>query len=253
MDTRIKLILPLCILMILIFDFSNGYSRDKHARILVFAGAGMKEPLNEIGKSFTDKFRIAVDYDFEGSGRLGNKILAGQMPDLLISGGERWAKLLKAKGLIKNYRQVACHIPVIIANNNTTKINCLNDLAKQDIRLIIGDERACAIGKATGIIFKKAGLDKSKLNIIAMGVTVKQLVYWIEQNNADASIVWRADAANSGKVKIIDIPESINYIDIIPVCTMSRPEHPKIASKYIKFILSEGKTVFEKCGFITTY
>ncbi len=225
--------------------------------ILVFAGAGMREPLDEIGKEFTKIYNIEVVYDYEGSGRLGNKILAGQRPDIFIPGAERWAKLLKEKGHVKAYQAIAFHIPVIIAPFGSSKIVRLQDFLKKDVRLVTGDEMACAIGKATLQIFSSAGLDKAGMNIIAKGVTVKQLLFWIEQNNADAGIVWRADAVQSGKVKIVDIPIAINHIDIIPVCTMTKTKpkgiYGKTVLKYIKFLLNEGRVEFKKHGFKTDH
>ena len=49
------------------------------------------------------------------SGRLGNKILAGQKPDVFILGSEKWAKILQ-KTILKNCTSIAYHIPVIITS-----------------------------------------------------------------------------------------------------------------------------------------
>ncbi len=217
--------------------------------ILVFAGAGMRQPLDKIGKTFAKKYKTNVIYDYEGSGRLGNKILAGQRPDVYIPGAERWAELLKEKGYVKNYQAVALHVPVIITPPDNLKVNSLHDFLKQGVKIVLGDGRACAIGKAGSLIFKNAGLDKTKMNVIAGGATVKQILYWVRQNNADAGLVWRADAIQAGGLRILSISKNINYIDMIPVCTMCSPRHPERASKYIEFVLQEGKEQFKKDGF----
>ena len=75
--------------------------------LLVFAGAGMRLPLDVIGKEFEKHYHVQVVYDYEGSGRLGNKILAGQRPDVFISGAERWAKILKEKDYVRSYAPIA--------------------------------------------------------------------------------------------------------------------------------------------------
>ncbi len=217
--------------------------------VLVFAGAGMRVPLNEIGKQFEAKYGIKVVYDYEGSGRLGNKILAGQRPDTFIPGSEKWARTLQKKGYIKKYAPIAYHIPVIITPLDSVKVNSLQDFMKKDVRLVLGDAKACAIGRVGNRIFKKAGLDETKMHVVARGVTVKQLVHWIEGKNADASIVWHADAVESGRVRIIPIPKEVNCIAQIPVCTMKQPYHPKLAAKYIDYLLTEGKVIFKKYGF----
>ena len=232
------------------FDVSPQKASEKESsEILVFAGAGMRKPLDEIGRAFEIKYRIKVLYDFEGSGRLGNKILAGQRPDVYIPGAEQWAELLKEKGYVKSYQAIALHIPVIITSSNNLKVNFLHDFFKKGVNVVLGDGRACAIGKAASLIFKNAGLDETKMNVLARGVTVKQILYWVRQNSADAGLVWRADAIQAKGLRIITIPESINYIDMIPVCTMNSPRHPESAIKYIEFVLQEGKAQFKKDGF----
>ena len=232
-------------LLILLFPLSVWAGEA----LLIFAGAGMRLPLNVIGKEFEKRYHVQVIYDYEGSGRLGNKILAGQKPDVFIPGSERWAKILKKKGYVKKYFPIAYHIPVIITPLDDTKVNSLKDFLKKDVRLVLGDPKACAIGKVSQKIFKKAGLDEKKMQIVARGVTVKQLVHWIEGENADASIVWHADAVQSGKVRIISIPKEINHIVMIPVCKMTQTPHPEITKKYIEFLLTEGKKIFAKFGF----
>ena len=227
---------------------STAFAQKESKELLVFAGAGMRLPLNEIGKNFEKKYRVKVLYDYEGGGRLGNKILVGQTPGVFIPGSDRWAKILKEKGYINDYTPIAFHTPVIVTPKGNSKVNSLSDFLDSDNRIVLGDIKACAIGSVSAAIFKKAVLEESRMNVKARGVTVKQLVLWIEGNNADASIVWKADAIQSGKVRFIDIPEQYNSISIIPVCLMVK--HKKQASQYLGYLLSaEGKEIFRKYGF----
>jgi len=127
-------------------------------------------------------------------------------------------------------------------------VNSLGDFLDSNNRLVLGDARAAAIGSASAAIFKKAGIDESRMNVRAKGQAVKQLVLWIEENNADASIVWKADAVQSGRVRIVGIPEQYNIRSIIPVCQMVK--HKKETNEYIHYLLGvEGKAIFKKHGF----
>ena len=236
------------LILLACFVSSTAFAPKKSKKLLVFAGAGMRLPLNEIGENFEKKYRVKVLYDYEGSGRLGNKILVGQTPGVFIPGSDRWAKILKEKGYINDYTPIALHTPVIVTPMGNSKVNSFSDFLDNDNRIVLGDIKACAIGRVSAEIFKKAGIEESKMNVRARGVTVKQLVLWIEGNNADASIVWKADAVQSGKVRFIDIPEQYNSISIIPVCRMVK--HKKQASQYLGYLLSaEGKEIFGKYGF----
>ena len=238
----------LFLVILVCFVPSTAFAQKEFKELLVFAGAGMRLPLNEIGKRFERKYEVKVVYDYEGSGRLGNKILVGQTPDVFIPGSDKWAKILKKKGYINDYTLIAYHTPVIITPKGNSTVNSLDDFVNNKNRIILGNAKACAIGGVSAAIFKKAGIEESKMNVKGRGVTVKQLVLWIEGNNGDGSIVWKADAVQSGKVRIIDIPEQYNFISIIPVCQMNK--HKKETSQYVGYLLSaEGKKIFKKYGF----
>ena len=227
---------------------SPVFAGKEPKEILVFAGAGMRAPLNEAGKVFEKLYGVKILYDYGGSGRLGNKILAGQSPDVYIPGSGKWAKILKAKGYVEDYSPVAYHDPVIITPQGSSKVNSLDDFSGRGTRLVLGDVKACAIGGASAAIFKEAGMEESALNIISRGFTVKQLILWIEGKNADAAIVWKADAIQSGRVKILEIPAKYRIRNIIPVCRM--PKRKKEANEYIHYLLSDaGRAIFKKYGF----
>jgi len=235
-------VLPAC------FVSSTVFAQKELKELLVFAGAGMRAPLSAIGEKIEKIYGIRIIYDYEGTGRLGNKILAGQSPDVFIPGSGKWAKILKKKGYVKNYSPLAYHTPVIITPAKNSKVNSLDDFANSSNRFVLGGVKTCAIGGASAEIFQKAGIEQSGMNIRALGVSVKQLVLWVEGNNADASIVWKADAVLSGQVRIIAIPEQYNVTSIIPVCQMVK--HKKEANKYIHYLLGvEGKLIFKKYGF----
>jgi len=230
------------------FVASTVFAQKEDKELLVFAGAGMRKPLNEIGPRMKELYGITVLYDYEGSGRLGNKILAGQTPDVFIPGSDKWTIILKKKGCVTYCAPIAWHTPVIITPKENNKINSLGDFTGSNSRLVLGDIRACAIGGVSAAIFKKAGLEESGMNVRARAVSVKQLVLWIEGNNADAAIVWKTDAAQSGKVRIIGIPEQYNVKSIIPVCRMAR--HKKETNEYMHYLLGvEGRAIFKKHGF----
>jgi molybdate transport system substrate-binding protein len=240
-----KLALMVFILITTIWPHS-GWADDF---LLVFAGAGMRTALDEIAMRFEAESGIRVVHDYEGSGRLASKILAGQQPDVFIPGAEKWAKLLKGKGHVKTYFGLAYHIPVILTPANNAKVSSLRDFTRAGVRLVLGDPRACAIGRTGGRLLEKAGLDESKLNVIARGVTVKQLVRWVEFGNADATIAWHADGFGNDKVRIVLIPDEVNCADIIPGCEMTNAPHPEAAAKYLEYLAAHGREVFEKHGF----
>jgi molybdate transport system substrate-binding protein len=231
--------------------FATAAAQAIAQELLVFAGAGMRRPLMEIGDQFERKTGIRVVNDFAGSGRLGNKILLGQKPAVFIPGGAKWAKILVTKGYIRNYTPIAYHTPVIITPKGNRNITSLQGFCNTDNRVVLGDPKAAAIGGISERIFQKSSIRPSMINVKARGGTVKQLVLWVEGNNADAAIVWRADAVQSGKVRVVELADGDIVVDIIPLCLME--EDNEAATQYAHYVLSaEGKKVFEAHGFKAT-
>ncbi len=146
-----------------------GFCPVATAELLVFAGAGMRAPLSELGRNFTQDNGTEVVYDFAGSGRLGGKVLMGVSPDLFIPGSDKWAEKLKDEGFIRKCVPLAYHTPVIITPKGTHKVGKINDLTRKDIRIALGDPEAAAIGRNNRKLFKRANLDPAAMNIVARG------------------------------------------------------------------------------------
>ena len=225
----------------------SGYASD----LLVFAGAGMRIPLIELGENFTAQTGIRVVYDFDGSGRLGGKVLMGVKPDLFIPGSDKWALKLKDEGYVRECFSIAYHTPVIIRPKGNNKVKSLNDLSNKKNKIALGDRKACAIGRNNQRMFKEVGLLPVEMNVVARGLTVKQLVQWVESGVVDASIVWRADAVQSDRVSTIEIPSDINLIDRIPTCLMTQLNDPQSAIKFWNYLRGNGHEIFAKHGFQT--
>ncbi len=219
------------------------------AELLVFAGSGMRAPLEELGKSFSDETGIEVVFDFDGSGRLGSKMLMGVKPDLFIPGSDQWALKLKKEGLVEECVAIAYHTPVIITPKGNHKVKSLSDLTRPDVKIALGDFKAAAIGQNNERLFKRAGLDPATMNIVARGISVKQLVSWVETNSVDAAIVWAADAFHSEKLETIAIPAYVNQIDTIPICKLKDPGHPVEATRFWDYLLVKAPAIFSKHGF----
>lgn len=234
----------LFLLFLLIFVTSTGFA----AELLIFAGAGLRAPLEELGSSFSRETGVKVVFDFDGSGRLGSKMLMGVKPDLFIPGADKWALRLQKEGLAEDCVAIAYHTPVIITPKGHHKVKSLSDLTRPDIKIALGDEKAAAIGRNNVRLFQQAGLDPSSMNIVARGINVKQLVNWVETTSVDAAIVWAADALQA-EVETVAIPAEVNQIDIIPICRLKDPVHPGDAIRFWHYLLAEAPAMFSKYGF----
>ncbi len=225
--------------------------------IHVYCGAGMRKPMDEIAKDFEKEYGVKVLCDYAGSGYLLAKIEATKSGDIFVPGDYIYVKKLLDKGEIIEYKNFTKHIPVIVVpKGNPKNITCFEDLAKPGVRLAIGDENI-AIGVAMKKILANAekyhpGIsEKIMKNVVVKGATVKQVLLYAIEGQVDAAVVWRADALeNKGKVDIIPINESYNVIKTVPIAILKFTKDEKLARKFYDFVLTRGREIFEKHGFV---
>ncbi|SHI33898.1 molybdate transport system substrate-binding protein [Dethiosulfatibacter aminovorans DSM 17477] len=219
--------------------------------LLVYSGAGLKKPMAEIGEMFEDETGIMVEYIFGGSAQLLSQIEISGKGDVFISGSMDSYNSADNKGLVLPCLQVAYHVPVIgVPEGNPANIQSLEDMTKQGVKIVLGDEKANAVGKAAQRIITKTGLTGINDNVVAKTATVNELAIHLEMEDADASIITKDLASHMEGIEIIEIPVELNSIEIIPVCTLTSSENTGVSNEFIEFVSSgKGKAIFEKYGF----
>ncbi|EHP87432.1 molybdate ABC transporter substrate-binding protein [Methanotorris formicicus] len=255
MDKKIA-IFGLLIVGIVLASGCMQKSETKEEVIHAYVGAGMQKPMDEIGKMFEKKYGIKVEYDYAGSGYLYSKILASNEGDIFMPGAHFYLKELEKRGYILEYKNFTKHIPVIVVQKGNPKnITCLEDLGKPGVKVALGDENI-AIGKTFKKILKKAekynpGIsEKINKNVVVKGATVKQVLLYAIEGQADAAVIWRADAVeNKDKVDIIPINPKYNVIKTVPIAILKTTKNKENAERFYNFVLTEGKDVFKKYGF----
>ncbi|WP_292459802.1 molybdate ABC transporter substrate-binding protein [Methanothermococcus sp.] len=233
----------------------NG-KENTEASIHAYVGAGMQQPMDEIGKEFEKKYNIKVNYDYAGSGPLYSKILASNKGDIFMPGAYFYVSELSKRGYIIDCTNITKHIPVIVVKKGNPKnITSLEDLGKPGIKLSLGEENI-AIGRTFNKILTKAEKDhpsitkKIKNNTVVRGATVKQTLLYVELGQADAAVVWRADAMeDKDKVDIVPIDPKYNIIKTVPIAILKTTKNEKNAKLFYDFVNTKGKEIFKKYGF----
>ena len=226
--------------------------QEKHIRL--YAGAGLRRGVDAIVAEFTKQSGIEVEVDYGGSGMIISRAREDQDADLFMPGDVWYVDRLQEKaGLIESKTDVASFVPVIItAKGNPLKINSLNDMLRDDLKIALGNPKACQVGRLTAKIFKKNGLDLSKITP-KESLTVNELGVWVKMHDVDAAIVWDAIAANIAKdVECVEIPKDQNIISRVVIGLMKTSKDKKSAQKFIDFLVSsKGKEILDSKGYRT--
>jgi len=258
-----KQVLIISLLLIALFAVFSGCTGSQGAvagtsgavkEIMVYCGAGMSEPMEEIASEFTAETGIEVNYNFGGSGTLLSQMEITEKGDVYMPGSTADFNTAKDKGFIASEALVAYHVPVIaVPKGNPAGITCLADLGNEDVKVELGDPSACAIGRLGNKIIEKNKLNSTIYpNVVSRGATVNEVVMHTALGNADASIIWE-DLGDSDDLELIYIPNSGNIVKVVPVGALTFSKNPEEAQEFVDFVSSEkGLSIFEDYGF-TTY
>ena len=221
--------------------------------ILVYSGAGLKKPMNEIGAAFTEKTGINVEYNFAGSGTLISQMELSRKGDAFIPGGTPDYRIAQDKGLVGEPGYVAYHVPIIaVQKGNPQNITSVDDFARPGLKIALGGAESTAIGRAGDKLFQKHGiLDAVEKNVVLRAPTINEVVVAMNMGTADAALL-TLDMINPEKMDPIDLAQEDGLTLIVPIGQTTFTTQPDTARQFATFVTSdEGKAIFAKHGFPT--
>ncbi len=256
-----KKMVVICMLVLLgvVTAFSGctgtaGASGEENEEILVYCGAGMREPMELIADKFTEETGVSVNYIYGGSNTILSQIELTGMGDVYMPGATYYFDSAKSKGFVSEEELVVYHIPVIATpKGNPANIQSLEDLGREGVKVELGDPLAAAIGKLSNQIIEKNGLNETIYpNVVTRAATVNEIIVHTALGQVDGSIVWE-DLIDTEKFDVIYIPSEQNIIKIVPIGTLTMSENPEAAQAFVDYVVSdEGFEIFRETGF-TTY
>ncbi len=227
---------------------------EETASLMVYSGAGMRKPMDEIGTVFEEQYGVEVGYNYAGSNALLSQMELTQEGDCYMPGATKYIDIATEKGFIDYKQNICYHIPVItVPKGNPANITGLEDFTRDDVKLVFGDPQAAAIGSTSVKILEQNNLyDEVWPNVIATLPTMNEVMMQIAMSQADASINWWDTVKFVDEIDVVEIPKEQNIINIVPIGRTTFSQHPETAQQFVDFVASdEGKAIFTKHGFIT--
>ena len=221
--------------------------------ILVYSGAGLKKPMNDIGKAFTDKYGITVEYNFAGAGTLVSQMELSRKGDAFVSGGTPDYRVAQDKGLVGDPEYIAYHVPIIaLQKGNPKNITSVDDFTRPGLKLALGGVESTAIGKAGDKLFEKHGIrDAVEENVVLRAPTINEVIIAMEMGTVDAALL-TLDSINHETMDTIDLPQEDGLTLIVPIGPTTFTKQPDAVRQFVEFVTSdEGKAIFAGYGFPT--
>ena len=247
-----KHVYALILLIVLLSGCSN--QTQQKTVITVSSASSLSDVLQDAATQFQAEHpTINIQFNFGASGSLKEQIEQGAPVDLFLSASSEKYEELVNEQLIDNSVNLASNEIVLITSvKSTVNLHEFSDLVHDDIEKI-------AIGTPTVVpagTYGKQALDyydvwTSIENKIVYAKDVRQVLTYVETNNAQAGIVYKTDALSSDKVRIVNTAgESSHDAIFYPAGVVNSTKAPKEASLFLQYIQSEDvQHIWEQYGF----
>ncbi|HDR1187521.1 TPA: molybdate ABC transporter substrate-binding protein [Pasteurella multocida] len=223
------------------------------ADLYLYAGAGLKDPVEKIVKQFEKETGNNVTIEYGGSGQLLARYNTVKTGDLYLPGSSDYVEKLEKTGDVKASAPLVLHIPVMaIRKEKSAGIDSFKALAESNLRLGIGDSKAMALGKGAEKMLELSGY-QAQLNdkIVVKAATVKQLMLYLLNGDVDAAVVGRSGAWKvRDKVDLLPNPAGTPE-EKVTIALLASTKHPKEAKQLLDLFNSEqGVKYFVDEGFL---
>ncbi len=231
--------------------FLLGASSVSSADLTVFAAASTTDVMKALAAKFKENGGENIRFNFASSGALARQIDAGAPADLYVSANVRWMNYLEEKDLLLagTRTNIACNALVLVAPKNSvmTFEGFPSNLKRM---LAVGEFRSVPAGTYAEAALKSLGWLDDVEGKLVKGTNVRTVLMYVERGEVDAGIVYRTDAMQSAKVKVIGTFPEDSYPPIVyPVACLKTGSAS--AKTFMEFLKSEtAKAVFKQYGFI---
>jgi molybdate transport system substrate-binding protein len=180
-----------------------------HAETLTIgADHSLKAAFHEILPMFESEYGATVRVVYGSSQTLRRQIEKGAPIDVFLSAAVEEVEKLQKKGLTLNgglgiYAQTSL-VLVMSTTSPTMQISLRDVLLIRGARIALGDPKTSALGAITARALTKLNPAYKYRSNLLHAQHSEEIVNLVHTGEADVGIVYRADAINSGQVRIID-------------------------------------------------
>lgn len=205
--------------------------------LMVYCGAGMKQPFQEIANAFQELTGCEMNVTFANAAQIQTQISEAQEGDFFIAGAA--GELKPVADYVEHSVNLVKHIPVLaVAAGNPKNITAITDLASEEIVTVTGDAESTPIGKIAVQIFADFEIT-DQVNLAATTTTAPQLATLISLGEADAAIIWKENCNVEG-VEICELAEMDAYIKTIPAARLYFGSNAEAAEAFLEYLNTEA-------------
>ncbi|QBH98735.1 molybdate ABC transporter substrate-binding protein [Limnobaculum zhutongyuii] len=223
------------------------------AELHLYAGAGLRQPVESIVKQFEQDTGHKVVIEYGGSGQILTRFNLTKAGDVFLPGSADYVEKLQQQGEVSSSYPLVLHTPVMAVRKATGgDIHTLAELAKSNLKIGMGDPKAIALGKSGEQLLVASGYEKElKAKIVVQATTIKQLLIYLLNGDVDAAVIGRSDAIkNQDTLTLLPSPDGIPE-EVATIAVLKTSTQPEIAKQLAEFFASpQGIKNFTDRGYL---
>lgn len=223
--------------------------------INVAAAISLQESLNQIGKDFHEQTNQDVAFQFGASGTLATQIREGAPIDLFISADRASLDPLVAEKIADTNTRIIVrnNLVLIVPADSKSPPKDFGDLSDQQYkRIAIGEPRVVPAGRYAMQVLTSLNLADSLRDRLVFGANVRQVLQYVERGEADAGIVYKTDALQSGnKIQLLKTADAATHDPIVyPAGVILKSPNRSAAQAFLEYLTTEpAQKIFVEKGF----
>ena len=223
-----------------------GMGAPAHGETLSIAAPhSLRAPFQEIVRLFEQEYGVPVEVQYGPSQTLRRQIEQGAPIDVFLSESFQEVEMLHRKGLTLlggplQYAQTS--LVIVMSSASPATAIALEEMpARGPLRVALIDPKASSLGAIAVKALKQMDLSAHQHARIVAALHTDEVVRLVSGGEADVGVIYRADAINSGQVRIIDEMPAGHVIPIIfgqAVVSTCRQGSLQAAEQFVNFMMS---------------
>ncbi len=245
------------LLVVLAGGCTGTSAREEKVTLSVFAASSLTDVMPELAETFE---RAHPDVDlrvtFAGSQVLRLQIEQGASVDVYASANDAHMNALEDSGhVLRSHTLASTDLVIIVPPDNPAGIERFDQLTQAE-RIVVGT-RFVPIGAYTDAVLNNASVVLGddfaagvRGRIASMESNVRLVRAKVELGEADAAFVYRTDALNRDRVRVVPIPDEVNVEARFRIALTSETRRGPEAERLLDFLASPpARESFRAHGF----
>ena len=224
--------------------------------LLMYCAAGMRYPLEQIKERYEAEYGVRINLQYGGSNTLLSQLEVNKTGDLFLAGDASYIRLAEEKGLTAEAFPLALMKPVIaVKAGNPKNITEIDDLAREDVKVALGDPDAAAVGQTTRSLLSASGhWSTLEPRVTQSGVfkpTVNEVANAVKLGSVDAGIIWDSTVAQYDELTAVEVAELDAGTANFEVSVSAFSKNPTAALHFARYLSARdrGLETFRATGF----